>query len=85
MKYVQNVVSLLIKTRARRAIKYISPKEIIRATRVRERGKIAKNGTVTIVLTVGRPNSIEAKFVKNCVKAGEPFPVRNIQLKFPKK
>jgi len=39
-----------------------------------------------MVVTYGAPNYIEAKFVKVCKKAGEPFPVKKIQFRpFPKK
>ena len=34
-------------------------------------------------LTCGKPNFAERAFVKKAVKAGEPFPVRKVQLKFP--
>jgi len=39
-----------------------------------------------MVLTIGRPNYAEREFIKLCKKAGEPFPVKKMQLKFyPKK
>ena len=34
------------------------------------------------VLKIGRPNYLETIFIKKCKKAGEPLPVRKVQLKF---
>jgi hypothetical protein len=34
------------------------------------------------VLKIGRPNYVEREFIKRCKKAGEPLPVRKVQLKF---
>ena len=64
------------------ATKYVSPKLRVKITR---RFKPAINKT-DYTLTVGRPNYAEKIFIKKCQKAGEPFPVKKVQLKFyPKK
>jgi hypothetical protein len=64
----------------RTATKYVGPKSVIRLTR---RVKYRKNNRRNeFVLTIGQPNYLEAKFVKLCVKAGEPFPVKKIQFKY---
>jgi hypothetical protein len=34
------------------------------------------------VFTIGKPNYEEREFIKKCKKAGEPFPVKKIQVKF---
>ncbi len=70
-----------------KATEYVSEKLIIRAVRRRVHKKIDARGNVEITLTIGRPNYIERQFIKDCKKAGEPFPVKNIQLKLavPKK
>jgi hypothetical protein len=42
--------------------------------------------TIEVMLTVGRPNYAERQFIRACQKAGEPLPVRKVQLKqWPKK
>lgn len=47
---------------------------------------MASKRRVEIHLTIGQPNSKNRKFVKDCLKAGEPFPVRKVQLVWwPKK
>lgn len=73
-----------------KATKYISRKSIIRATRKRFHKRILTltNHNAEITLTVGKPNFIEREFIKDCIKAGEPFPVKKVQLKLynpPKK
>ena len=75
-----NVIEAVLTGKVVRATKYISPKEIIRATRTRFHGKIT-NGNIEISLTIGRPNYLEREFIKLCQKSGEPFPVKKIQLK----
>lgn len=67
-------------TGARSAVKYISEKEVVRATRRLKPDK--RNTREEVVLTIGKPNYAERAFVKLCKKAGEPFPVKKVQLKF---
>lgn len=62
------------------AVKYISEKLVVRLTRRTKYSK--RNRRNEFVLTVGQPNYLERKFVKDCKKAGEPFPVKKVQIKF---
>lgn len=63
----------------KRATKYLSPKVTIKATR---QGKVdRRNHQMTILVTFGRPNWREQKFIKMAKKAKEPFPIKKIQLK----
>jgi len=81
---IQKLVTTLLQTKAHTVTKYVSPKEIIRATRRIYGGKV--NGKqVEIFLTIGKPNYKERAFIKDCLKAGEKFPIKKIQLKFPPK
>lgn len=58
---------------------YYSPTLVFKATR---RGKPdARDKRTELVLTIGRPNWADRKFIKLCVKAGEPFPVKRVQLR----
>ncbi len=67
---------------AKQATKYLSEKETIKATR---RGKIdRRNRRIEVLLTVGTPNYAECEFIKKAKKAGEPFPIKKVQLKWPK-
>lgn len=66
----------------KQATVYISPKLTVKATLQgdEQNNKEAR----TVVLTVGRPNYAERKFIKLCLEAKEPFPVKKIQLKLHK-
>ncbi len=83
-RYVADVIATLIAQDARLATKYLSDKLTIKASRKLFQGKFNKN-TIEVVLTIGKPNFAERQFIKDCKKAGVPFPVKNIQLKFPPK
>lgn len=64
----------------RRATAYISPKLVIKASAQRRyRGNEA---FVTVLVTVGRPNFAERRFIKVCQRAGMCFPLKQLQLKF---
>lgn len=82
--YVSQVVNALRSNEARIATKYLSEKEVVRATIRRYRGRVSYKGNLDIILKVGRPNFKERKFIKLCKKAGVSFPVQKIQLSFPK-
>jgi hypothetical protein len=73
---------VLIETGAHAAIKYLSPKHVIKATRICYRGRIDKRRNIDIRFTDGRPNYHAREFIKRCKKAGEQFPVKKIQLTF---
>lgn len=68
----------------RQATMYLSPKEIVRATKRTFRGKIPRRGNVEVILTFGKPNYREREFIKACVKAGEPFSVKKVQVRMEK-
>lgn len=84
---VQRVVNELIWSGAFKATKYLSPNQIIRATRLTYKGRIDKRDpNIDIRLKLGRPNYAERQFIKDCKKSGVLFPVKRVQLKFfPKK
>lgn len=84
-KYVAEVFKVLHGELSdlKRVTKFVSPKLTIKLSRRR-----FKNGKTdrTYLLTVGRPNYDEKKFIQACLKAGEKFPVRKPRLQFyPKK
>lgn len=81
MKEYSKLASALLTTTAYQAILYISPKRTIKATRRRFKGKFSKS-PIELTFTDGRPNYLECKFIKACEKAGEPFPVKKVQLRF---
>ena len=86
MNSFSQVIEMLLRTGSWKATKYLSPTTVVNATRRRYRGKLhearrMKYGYTDLVVTVGRPNYLQRKFLKDCRKAGEQFPIRKIQLK----
>ena len=70
---------------ARKVIKYMTEKEVIKATRKLSKGKVDnRSRKVEICFTMGTPNFEEREFIKKLKKAGEPFPVKKFQIKFIK-
>lgn len=67
-----------------KATKYINEKFVIKATR-RRYGKARKverkNGLAQFNVTIGGPNYLERRAIKQFKAAGEPFPVKKITLK----
>lgn len=83
MRHIEQVITAVIRTGARRATKFVSPTEVIRATRRLYRGRVSSKGQVELSVTIGRPNFAERKFIKACQKAGETFPMRKVRLQRP--
>jgi len=76
-----NLVEIMLRANAKRATKFFSETQIVRATRKLFNGKIYRRGNIEIHITIGRPNYQEREFIKKCKKAGEVFPVKKIQVK----
>ncbi len=83
-RHVAAAVDALLSAGAAIATKYVSERETVRVRRVLFGGKIDKRDKrTTVVVTFGAPNYSALRFIKQCKKAGEPFPVKKIQLKMP--
>lgn len=83
-KAVSDVVDTLITTGAYRTTKYLSPTYTVKATRLHRPDKRSRSAHV--VLSIGAPNFAERAFIKAAKKAGEPLPVKKVQIKaWPKK
>ena len=83
-KYFQKVCAALLAGDCKSAIQYIDTKTVIKATWMYKPN--GRNSRETIIISFGVPGYREAAFVKACVKAGEPFPVKKVQLRpYPKK
>ncbi|SDN51645.1 hypothetical protein [Polaromonas sp. JS666] len=79
-KHFAEVAKAVIENNAYQAIKYISPRLVLKATR-QSKFKVS-NTRNTFIFTMGRPAVREAEFIKRAVKAGEPFPIKKPQLRF---
>lgn len=72
------VVGVLVASDAKTAIKYLTPNLIVKAT---WRHKPMKRHTrEECVVTFGTPGYLQQKFIDAAVKAGEPFPIKKVQL-----
>lgn len=83
-KLGEAVGDVLVMRNCRRATAFITPKLTIKATA--QRRQDGRDKSATCLVTVGRPNFLERRFIKVCQKAGMAFPLNQIQWKFwPKK
>lgn len=80
LKSVPAMAEILIATGARTATKYWTEKLTTKVSRPKYKGKPSRR-QIELVVTIGPPNYAERGFIKSCKKAGEPFPVRKIQLR----
>ena len=80
----EQLANAILDKKARKAVKYVSPKHVVKATRRFYRRCRRQPKKVEIVFTIGSPNYTERKFIKLAQKAGEPFPIKKIQMRFPK-
>lgn len=67
----------------KKVTKYLAEDLVVKMTS-RQKKPGGRPRQVEYVLTVGRPNYAEHKFIKACTKAGEKFPVRKAQYKYYK-
>ena len=73
------IETLLEMPEVRQTVVYQHPKAVVKATRQFRRHGGEKSQT--ILVTIGGPAYRERQFVKACLKAGEPFPVRKVQIR----
>lgn len=65
---------------ARQVVVYQHPKAIVKATRQMRHD--ARKRSETILVTIGAPAYLQRQFIKACLKAGEPFPVKKPQIRW---
>lgn len=76
MKKLGEAVGDTLTGNVRRATAYISPTLTIKATAQRRQDK--RDKSATCLVTVGRPNFVERRFIRVCQKAGMAFPLNSI-------
>lgn len=94
---IGKTIRALLSSEARSATTFIDAKTVVRVSRklhrttlkqgrktYRQPGKFADAG-LELVVNVGRPNAAAVRFIGACKKAGEPFPVKRVQLEFASK
>jgi hypothetical protein len=94
-QHFSRVAAALLESGARKATMYLSPKLTVKASipiyAPRDKKGVRKypkkvhdmrSTRVEILFTSGAPNFEERHFIRLAVKAGEPFPIKKVQLKF---
>lgn len=76
---IAQVIRVLLKTGARKATKFLSDRETVKVSRTWKPDR--RSRSQTLVVTMGRPNYAEREFLKKCRRAGEPVPVKRVQIK----
>ena len=84
MNAFSKAIEGLLSSGARSATVYLSP--VLRVTATHIHKPRARSQSTTIAVTYGKPNYAGREFMKMCKRAGEPLPVKKVQLKlWPKK
>jgi hypothetical protein len=73
-------IGALLQTGAQRATRFVAPDFTVAVARAFRPD--ARSRRITLFLSIGRPNYAERLFIRRCQRAGEPFPVKKVQLKF---
>jgi len=81
-KYFPALARCIIKHKARKATKYLSNDLRIVATRRTYKRACHKRGPVEILFTIGKPNYLDRKFLKECKRLRLPFPAKDVYMKF---
>lgn len=78
-KACADIITLMLDRRLKHATKFLTSQYTVKAThRGTWDGRDSRN---EILVTVGRPNHAERRFIRLAKKAGEPFPIKKIQVK----
>jgi hypothetical protein len=85
-KDILAVIENLLATKSHRAVRYLSGKQVIRATRPLVRGRLPRaSANTTVLLTLGKPNYLERRFIAKQKKLGLELPVEVQLAQLPKK
>ncbi len=76
---ISQVAAAIIRYDVKQAVKYLLPDYTVKATV--QGNPDGRSHQRTMLITYGRPNYAEREFIKLAKKAGEPFPIRKVQLR----
>lgn len=80
---IAKTTKALLANEARSATLVLSEKQTVVVTRRRYgKNKRFDRYVLDLVVTVGRPNARNREFIQRAKVAGEPFPIKRIQLRF---
>lgn len=72
----------LLHNGAKTATVYVRDNLVVRVTRRTYRNAHRGHAPIELAVTIGRPNYLARKFIKQAKRAGEPFPIKKVQLTF---
>jgi len=82
---IENIIDMMKADKGIKTIsKFMARDSVIRVSRSinpRKGKSRAKPQSETFLVTLGKPNYDARQFIKLCIKAGEPFPVKRPQIK----
>ena len=78
----KHIVDILLNTGAYMVTRYLSPKLVVRATLICGKKKLPR--AIDLRVNICAPNYREREFIRACKKAGEKFPLKKDQLRFPR-
>lgn len=81
---ITSTIEACIRAGAHRAFRVLSEGQVVRATRPHYKGG-PSNRSLEFVVSVCKPNYAEREFIRKCKRAGEPIPVRKVQLRYAPK
>lgn len=76
------VINMLELTDAKSIIYYLDAETVVKCTRIHKHNK--RHRSESFVLTFGKPNYAERKFIKLCQQAEQSFPVNKLQIRWIK-
>lgn len=79
-QHLHKLIDTVQRSGAHSGVKYIGPKVVLKATQRKYKRGGYQRHRAEILVTFGPPNHRERAFIKACLKAKEPFPVKKIQL-----
>lgn len=80
-RVVGRVYAALAHSPAKSATTIVDRDRVITVTRIGTKRTHGRSRSTSVVVTVGKPNYRWRAFLKQCVAAGEPFPVKKVQLR----
>jgi len=84
-KGIDKLFQTMLTGNFRQAVKYVSPTLTVKVTRrvfkYCGRKPDKRDSRADFVVTIGSPGYLERKFIKLALKAGEPFPIKKVQVK----
>lgn len=81
VRAVARAFAALVVSPAKRATAILRADLVVSVTRPGDRKRYGRSRSHSVIVTVGKPNYRMRQFIAACKRAGEPLPVKKIQLR----